>query len=99
MNLQIFKGGMKNKIDIDKLHEQKVITRCILKGMTLKQIAQELNCAKSTASYKTRNLYIQYSANDRFEFCINLFTKLVQEYKIKLEKLEKELEKYKKKTY
>ena len=84
------------KLDIDKIHEQKIITGCILKGMTLKQIAQKLNCAKSTASYKTRKLFYEYSANDRFEFCVNIFTKIILRYKNQLAKLEKELEQTKK---
>lgn len=86
---------MKRTINPDKIYEQKIITRCILKGMTLKQIAACLNCAKSTASYKTRKLFIEHGASDRFEFCINIFTKLICEYKNKLQKLEDEIEKYK----
>ena len=79
----------------DKLNEQKIITNCILKGMTLKQIAQILDCSKSAASYKTRNLFKEHNAQDRFEFCINIFSKLIIKYKNEIEKLKNELSKYK----
>ena len=87
---------MKNKNDVNVLYEQKIITKCILNGMSLKQISQKLHCAKSTASYKTRKLFENYDANDRHEFIINLFSKIITKYKNKIALLEDEL---KNKTY
>ncbi|MBR2069516.1 MAG: hypothetical protein IJ877_07130 [Candidatus Gastranaerophilales bacterium] len=87
---------MEKKKDINTIYEQKIITRCILKGMTLTQIAQELKCAKSTAGYKTKKLFEEYSSCDRYEFVINVFTKLITKYKNEIAKLQEELENYKK---
>ena len=86
---------MENKKDINEKHEQKLITKCILKGMTLKQIALELNYAKSTVSYKAKKLFKDFRANDRFEFCINVFAVIIKRYKDRITALEAEIEKYK----
>ncbi len=91
---------MNSLTDPDKILEQKIITRCVLKGMPIKQIASRLNCSISTASYKTKQLFKHYKANDRHEFYVNVFTKLICEYKNKIEKLEQEIENLKnKETY
>ena len=87
---------MKNKKDINVAYEQKIITTCILKGMTLKQIAAQLNYAKSTVSYKTKKLFEEYGAQDRFEFCVNIFTKLLTKYKDEIVKLQLEIDNLKK---
>ena len=79
----------------DKTNEQKIITKCLLKGMTLKQIAIKLNCSKSAVSYKARVLFREYQAHDRFEFCINIFSRLIIKYKNEIEKLKQELMKFK----
>ena len=89
---------MKKIKDVNEIYEQKIIAKCLLKGMNIKQIAQELHCAKSTASYKTRKLFKEYNASDRNEFCINIFSKIIIRYKNELNKLESEIQKYKK-TY
>ncbi len=86
---------MKKKKDVFAIKEQKIITRCILKGMTLKQIAQELHCAKSSISYKTKKLFQDFNASDRHEFVINIFTKMITQYKNQIDKLQEEIEKYK----
>ena len=87
---------MKDKKDLTTLHEQRIIIKCILNGNTLKQIAQELKCAKSTASYKARKLFEEYSASDRYEFVVNIFTKIIAKYKTELLKLQMQIEQYKK---
>lgn len=78
---------MGRKRDINVIYEQKIITACLIKGMTLKQIAQKLNCAKSSASYKTRQLFKEWNAVDRHEFVVNIFTKIISKYKNEIEKL------------
>ena len=78
---------MKKKKDINLVYEQKIITTCLMKGMTLKQIAQKLNCAKSSASYKTRQLFKEWNAADRHEFIVNIFSKIILKYKKEIERL------------
>lgn len=87
---------MKNKKNIATLYEEKTILKCLLRGDNLKQIAKELNCAKSTASYKAKKMYEKYHASDRHEFVINLFSKLVAKYKNEIVKLNQEIENLKK---
>jgi len=82
---------MKNSKDINLLHEQKVITMCIMKGMTLKQIALKLDCAKSSASYKTRKLFKEWNAADRHEFVVNIFAKIIEKYKREIAKLREQI--------
>ena len=78
---------MKNKEITLSIKEQKIITSSILKGLTRKQIAQNLNCAKSTASYKARKLFKEYNASDRHEFIINIFTSIITKYRLEIQKL------------
>lgn len=87
---------MKSKKNLFTIKEQKSITALILKGLTLKQIAKELHCAKSTISYKANKLFKEFNAKDRHEFVVNIFTNIITRYKNQITKLQQELEIYKK---
>ncbi len=78
---------MEKKKNINVIREQKLITACLMKGMTQKQIAKKLNCANSSASYKTRQLFKEWNAHDRHEFIVNIFTNIILKYKKEIEKL------------
>lgn len=79
--------------DPDVILEKKIITRCLLEGKNFKEIAAKLHCAKSTVSYKTRKLFNEFKAADRYEYVVNIFSEMIRKLKEKIIKLEVENEK------
>ncbi len=54
----------------------------IFQGMTISQIAKKLNCSHSTVSYQLTNLYSKYNAKSRYEFVVQVFEKVINNYKL-----------------
>ena len=65
----------------DLCFNQSLLTKCIFKGMTLKQTAREMGCAISTVSYYLNQLYAKYNAKTRNEFQLNVLAKIINSYK------------------
>ena len=72
------------------------ITKMILKGNTIAQIARTMNYSESTVSNRIYDLMQEYRAQNRFEFINNFFSRIIQKYKIKLKLVQKENLKLKK---
>ena len=70
--------------------EYQTITKMLLKGSTIAEIAVKLNYSESTVSNRLNELFKKYQAKNRFEFIYNFFSKIIQNYKTKLKFLNKE---------
>ena len=70
--------------------EYQTITKMLLKGSTIAEIAIKLNYSESTVSNRLNELFKKYQAKNRFEFIYNFFSKIIQNYKIKLKLLNKQ---------
>ena len=71
---------MDNK-SINQQDDQLQIVKCIFKGMTIPQMANNLHCSKSTISYQINLLYSKYKAKSRNEFILNVFMEIISNYK------------------
>lgn len=61
--------------------EQRLIVKCIFKGMTISEIAQKMCCSDSTVSYQINLLYAKYKAKNRSEFMLSVFSGIIDDYK------------------
>jgi len=77
--------------------EYSKITKLVLKGMTIPQIAQEMNYSESTVSNRLNVLFHKYKATTRVEFVYNFLFKIVQNYKADFRTLSEENRKLKRK--
>ncbi len=67
------------------------VTKCILKGMTILEISQKLNCSTSTVSNRIKKIFKKYNAKNRSEFILNVLAEIIKKDRITLEKKEVEL--------
>jgi len=74
------------------------ITKMILKGDTIAQIAKSLNYSESTVSNRLSELLARYNAKNRFEFIYNFFSQIIQKYRTKLDFMQAENNKLKSAT-
>ena len=61
------------------------ITKQILNGKTIPEIAQSFNYSQSTISNRLNSLFQLYNASNRYEFINNFFYKIIDKYKVKLQ--------------
>lgn len=83
---------MKTKPQNKHLKEQKIITKCIFKGLKISQIAELLNYSPSTVSNRIKSLFKTYKVKDRIEFILRVFNDVIIKYDTKIEKLTEEIE-------
>ena len=70
--------------------ETKILTKAIFQGFTIENMANVLNCSKSSVSYKMAKLFKKYQAKNRIDFALKIFSEILDKTK---EKLEKEIKK------
>ena len=66
------------------------LTKYILKGKTIPEIADKFNYSQSTISNRLNVLFRIYNASNRFEFINNFFYIIIQKYKAKLKTINKQ---------
>lgn len=77
--------------------EHLLYTKCIFLGMTIPQMAKKLYCSQSNVSYHLGQIYAKYKVKNRHELMLNIFSKILDEYKTKITKKEIEEERLSKK--
>ena len=87
MELRKMGRSLSNKLEF----EHKFVTKCILKGMTIPQIAKELDCSSSTVSNRIKKLFKQYNASCRSEFIMNVLAEIIKKDRKTLKEKEEEL--------
>ena len=81
------KNSFKNKLEA----ENRFVTKCILKGMTIAQIAQRLDCSTSTVSNRIKKIFKKYNAKNRSEFTLNVLAEIIKKDRNLLQEKESEL--------
>lgn len=61
------------------------IAKCILKGMTISQIAKKMCCSHSAVSYQINILYSKYNSKSRNDFILRVFSEIIDNYKKQIE--------------
>ncbi len=83
---------MKKTSKLTQTQEQKILTKCIFKGLTIAQIAHILNYSQSTISYRIKVLFKKYNVKGRVEFILRVFSDVIERYDKQIENFEKEVE-------
>ena len=85
---------MEKSLEYNLSRNSSRIVKFIFKGLTVTQMANELNCSRSNVSYHIKTLYKKYRATSRSEFILSVFGKILDTHKTTILKLKAENEKY-----
>lgn len=64
------------------------VTKCILKGMTIVEIAEKLDCSTSTVSNRIKKIFKKYEAKNRSEFILNVLAEIIKKDRDTIQKKE-----------
>lgn len=75
------KKQFSEKLDKDQVR----IAKFIFKGLTIAQMAKELNCSQSAVSYRMNSLLKKYNSKSRFDFILSVLGEIIDNHKQKLD--------------
>lgn len=90
MELRIMKNSLSNRLEA----QNRFVAKCLIKGMTISQIAQRLDCSTSTVSNRIKKILAKYNAKSRGEFILNVLAEIIKKDREKLEIKDDKLNKY-----